>query len=260
MLRIVSLLLPLLLLACASDVDESQTQEQMFSSAMESLKSGSYETAIKEFNKLEARYPYSVYATQGILEIGYAHYKSGERTETLAQADHFIQLHPTHPNVDYAYFLKGLANEAQTNGVFATLLSQDITERDPDSDRAAFDCYRELLRRFPQSIYAADAIRRMQLLSSTLAANELHAARYYLERGAPLAAVNRAKTVLQDFPDSPMREEALGIMMHGYMDLGETTLSSDTRRILQENYPNSTYLAKQYIAPVEKPSWFAFWR
>src|SRR6185369_2527857 len=166
-----------------------------YSEAKSNLNEGNYEKAIKLYEKLEARYPYGRYAQQAQLEIAYAYYKDKDVASALAAADRFIKLHPGHPNVDYAYYLKGLANFNDDLGVLGNMAEkftgQDMTERDPKAARESFDAFRDLVTRFPESKYRADSMERMNYLVNSLASHEVHVARYYMKRGAYVAAANR---------------------------------------------------------------------
>lgn len=259
MKRIVTVIAIILLSGCASiDEDASKTQEQFYREAKRELDGARYTAALGLYNALQARFPYSTYADQANLDSAYAHFKLNDKIQAIAECDRFIQMHPTHPNVDYAYYLKGRAQEINLDGVLSNLAKQDATERDPEAARGAFFAYKDLINRFPNSMYAADARRRMEKLTESLAKAELHAARYYLKRGAPLAAANRAKALLEKFPLTPVREEALAVMAAAYDRLGEITLRDDARRVLQLNYPESGYLDN---FDAELPhAWWAFWK
>src|ERR671914_1439634 len=209
------------LASCAwlkDDVDETKgwSAAKLYSEAKSNLSDRNYERAIKYYQKLEARYPYGRYAQQAQIEIAYAHYKEGEPALALAAADRFIKLHPNHPNVDYVYYLKGLTNFNEDLGIMGFLGNQDMTERDPKAAVDAFDAFKELVNRFPESKYTPDALDRMKYLVNALAAHEVHVARYYLKRGAHVAAVNRAQYALKTYPEAPANEEGLGILVRAY--------------------------------------------
>lgn len=259
MKRIVTVIAIILLSGCASlDKEASRTQEQYYQDAKKDLDKKNFSSAVKLYDALQARFPYGVYADQANLDSAYAQFKLKERVQAIAECDRFIQMHPTHPNVDYAFYLKGLAQELNIDGPLAFLSRQDSTERDPESARGAFMAFKELTTRFPNSIYANDARRRMGLLTQSLAKHELHAARYYLRRGAPVAAANRAKSLLEKFPQVSEREEALAIMASAYNTLGQTTLRDDAQRVLELNYPDSPYLGNFDADRSQK--WWAFWK
>ena len=229
--------------------------QRIYSEAKESMSDGSYEAAIKLFEKLEARYPYGRYAQQAQLDTAYSYYKSGEAALAVAACDRFIKLHPNHTNVDYAYYLKGLVYFNEDLGLFGRFARQDLSERDPKAARSAFDTFSELVRRFPESKYAADARQRVQYLVNALGAHEVGVARYYLRRGAYVAAVNRAKETIQTFPRTPAVEQALHILVQAYDALGITDLRDDAQRVLQANYPESVALDD----PRADDPWWQLW-
>ena len=230
--------------------------QKLYSEAKDNLNDGDYERAVKLYETLEARYPYGPYAQQAQLEIAYAYYKDEEPISAIAACDRFIKLHPNHPNVDYAYYLKGLANFTEEQGFLSRLSSQDMSERDPKAARDAFASFKELISRFPNSKYAEDAQTRMKYLVNAISANEVHVARYYLKREAYVAAANRAKSVVVNYPETPSIEEALGIMVVAYDKLGINDLRDDALRVLKLNYPNSKY-AKG--VDLTGKSWWKFW-
>lgn len=221
---------------------------------------GAYDRAIKYFEQLEARYPYGAYAQQAQIQVAYAYFKQNETASAIAACDRFIKLHPDHPNVDYVYYLKGLANFNEDLGMFASITRQDQTERDPKAARESFNAFRELTSKFPDSKYTPDALLRMRYLVNALAYNETHVARYYYKRGAYLAAANRAQYAIQTYPDAPAREEALYLMMVSYQALGLKDLRDDTERVLRKNYPTSVYLGGPVqTANGESKPWWKLW-
>ncbi|MGB8857243.1 MAG: outer membrane protein assembly factor BamD [Burkholderiales bacterium] len=257
---IFALLCLALLSACSTtgdkDAKKNWAAEDYYKEAKEELDGGNYERAIKLFEQLGARFPFGKVAQQSQLEIAYAYYKQAEVTESVAAADRFIKQYPTHENLDYAFYLKGLANFRDDKGFLGVLNSTDLSERDPKAARESFDAFKELVTRFPQSRYAEDSTKRMNYLVNSLALNEIHVARYYLKRGAPLAAANRAQQALVRYPQAPALEEALGIMISAYESLGMNDLRDDARKVLQKNFPQSIYLAGHTEA--NKP-WWRFW-
>jgi outer membrane protein assembly factor BamD len=174
---------------------------KLYAEAKDALNEGSYAKAIKYFEKLESRYPYGRYAQQAQIDIAYAYWKDQEPASAIAACDRFIKLHPNHPNVDYVYYLRGLINFNEDLGMLGSVSNQDMTERDPKGARESFDAFRELVTRFPDSKYTPDAILRMKYLVNALASLELHVARYYMKRGAYLAAANRAQYAMLNYPD-----------------------------------------------------------
>lgn len=233
------------------------TAEKLYSEAHEAMTGGAYDKAVKLYEKLEARYPYGRYSQQAQLEIAYSYYKQQEAASAIAACDRFIRLHPNHPNVDYAYYLKGLVNFNDDLGYFAYITQQDLTERDPKASQDAFLAFKDLVTRFPESRYATDARQRMAYLLNAMASYEIHAARYYFNRGAYLASANRAQEALRVFPEAPANEEGLYIMMKDYEALGIKDLRDDAERVLRKNYPKSKYF-DQGLARDSGP-WWKLW-
>ncbi|QDF96147.1 outer membrane protein assembly factor BamD [Azoarcus sp. DD4] len=257
----VALVGALLLGACSSlpdEIDETTgwNAQKLYSEAKASMTEGGYDRAIKMFEKLEARYPYGRFAQQAQIEVAYAYYKSNEPALALAAADRFIKLHPNHPNVDYVYYLKGLVNFNEDLGLLAGLSNQDLSERDPKGAREAFETFRELVTRFPESRYAEDSRQRMQYLVNSLASHEVHVARYYYRRGAYIAAANRAQAAVTSYPRAPANEEALYLMVKSYEALGMKDLQSDAERVLEKNFPNSIYYSG---GPPDTRPWWQLW-
>jgi outer membrane protein assembly factor BamD len=249
------------LTGCGSDpVEKDETinwsPQRIYTEAKESMGEGAYDRAIKLFEKLEARYPYGRYAQQAQLEVAYAYYRSLEPAQAIAACERFIRLHPNHPNVDYAYYLKGLVDFNEDLGLMASISRQDLTERDPKAAQNSFESFRQLVTRFPDSKYAADATQRMKYLVNALASHEVHVANYYLKRGATIAAANRAKTSLTTYPDAPANEEALFIMVKAYDQLGLVDLRKDAERVMRKNFPNSIYFGSGKIS--DEP-WWKLW-
>jgi len=232
-----------LLLAACSFIDKHDptgwSAEKLYREAKGALEGGQYDLAIKHFETLEARFPYGRYSQQGQLEIAYAYYKQNEQASAVAATDRFVKLHPNHPNVDYAYYLKGLVYFNEDLGLLGKVSRQDRTERDPKSARESFDAFKELVQRYPESKYAPDALARMKYLVNALASHEVHVARYYMKRGAYVAAANRAQYALKNYPQAPAQEEALLIMIQAYDVLGMPELRNDAERILRKNFPDS---------------------
>jgi outer membrane protein assembly factor BamD len=246
---------------CASNPkDEDETvkwsPEKLYGEAKESMNDGAYDRAIKMFERLESRYPYGRYAQQAQLEVAYAHFRMQEPESAIADCDRFIRLHPNHPSVDYAYYLKGLANFNDDIGIMGYVSQQDQTERDPKSAQDAFDAFRALVNRFPTSKYAEDSVFRMKYLVNSLAAHEVHVARYYLARGATVAAVNRAQTALTSYPDAPANEEALFVMIKAYDMMNMKDLRDDTERVMRKNFPKSRYFERGFGR--DEP-WWKLW-
>jgi outer membrane protein assembly factor BamD len=229
---------------------------KLYAEAKDAMSEGSYEKAIKYFEKLEARFPYGRYAQQAQLEVAYAYFRQKETVSTIAACDRFIRLHPNHPNVDYAYYLKGLANFNEDLGYLGYIANQDLTERDPRGARESFDAFKDLTKKFPESRYAPDAIQRMNYLVNALASHDVHVARYYMKREAYVAAVNRAQRAVKTYPEAPATEEALFIMVKAYDKMGLNDLRDDIERVMRKNFPNSEYYVRGLNR--EEP-WWKLW-
>ena len=224
-------------------IDETAkwSAEKLYTSAKESISAGGYDLGIKYFEKLESRFPYGKYAQQAQLEVAYAYYKKEETASAIAACDRFIRLHPNHPNVDYAYYLKGLANFNEDLGLFGRISDQDLTERDPGAAAESFEAFKQLVTSFPNSRYTPDATLRMNYLVNALASHEVHVARYYMKRGAYVAAINRAQASIKTYPNAPANEEALFIMVKAYDLLNINDLRDDAERVMRKNFPKSVY-------------------
>jgi outer membrane protein assembly factor BamD len=240
----------------SNDDTKNWSAEKLYAEARDEMNSGSYEAAIKLFERLESNYPFGTYAAQAQMEIAYAHYKAQDQAEALAAVERFIKLHPNHPQVDYMYYLRGLINFNDQLGFLSFIYSQDPTERDPKATREAFAAFKALVDKFPNSKYAPDSIARMNYLVNAMAQYEVHVANYYFRRGAYLASLNRAQAAVQEYTDAPAREEALFLMMRSYDKLGMPVLRDDTQRVLVLNYPNSRFLNPN--ASGDAP-WWRFW-
>jgi len=228
--------------------------ERIYSTAHDAMLEGNYTRAIKLFETLESRFPYGRYAQQAILEGAFANWRAQEPAAATAACDRFIRTYPNHPNVDYAYFLKGLVYFREDQGLFGYVYEPDLAERDPKQMRESFAAFKELVDRFPDSRYADDAKLRMRYLGNAIGRYEVNVARYYYNRGAYVAAANRAQAALITTPKTPSNEEALDILMKSYDKLGLKQLSDDARTVLAKTFPDSAY-----VNPAPPKPWWKFW-
>jgi len=232
------------------------TVEHLYGEARDAMKERDWQKAIQYLEKLEARFPYGRYAQQAMLDVAWAHWKYDERAAAIAAVDRFIKLYPSHEALDYAYYLKGVINFTENAGLFAILSDPDLAERDPRAAREAYDAFREVVTRFPESRYAEDSAQRMRYLVNSLARHEVYVARYYMKRGAYVAAANRAQAAVADYPQAPAIEEALSILMRAYAALGLEDLRADAERVLRRNFPDSPY----FKGPVKRDvAWWRIW-
>jgi outer membrane protein assembly factor BamD len=250
----------LVLAGCSSLKEEDKTAawspNKLYAEAKDEMSSGGYDKAIPLLEKLEGRAAGTPLAQQAQLDRAYSHYKAGDQAQALATLDRFIKLHPSSPALDYALYLKGIVNFNDNLGLFSWVTRQDLSERDQKAAKESFESFRDLVARFPDSRYTPDARARMTYIVNSLAQYEVHVARYYYERGAYVAAINRSQAALNDYRDVPALEEALSIMMRSYDALGMAQLRDDTRRVLEKNYPQSQYLG----GPVKQAApWYKFW-
>jgi outer membrane protein assembly factor BamD len=231
--------------------------QRLYGEAKDAMAGKEWTKAIKYFEKLEARYPYGRFAQQAQLEVAYCHFKDGERASAIAAADRFIKLYPNHQNIDYAYYLKGLINFNDLSGFMTFLTTPDMTDRDPKSTREAFEAFKEVVTRYPESKYAPDSAARMRYLVNALASHEVHVARYYMKRTAYVAAANRAQYAIQHYPQAPAVEEAVYILVRAYDALGMVELRDAADRVMQKNFPGSAYL-KGGVRKGDVP-WWRLW-
>lgn len=247
-LAVLGLATILLITGCSSikaerDETAGWTAEQLYQDARTEIAGANWEQATKRLEAVEARYPFGPYAQQALIDQAYVHWKNEEPEQALAAIDRFQRQYPNHAGSDYMLYLKGLITFTPPSAAFSKFTRQDPSERDPKGLRESYESFNELIKRYPDSRYATDAKLRLTWLVDTIARNEVHVAQYYYERGAYVAAVNRAKTVITDFQGVPIAEKALYIMYLSYDKLKLNDLRDDTKRVLDKNYPNSKYYA-----------------
>lgn len=242
LLNLSILLFAAFLTGCASsdninDDTYGFTVAELYTEAKKLLNNGEYEGAVQHYEKLESRFPYGTYAERARIEMAYALYKDLQPETAIIAADRFIKLHPNHANVDYAYYLRGLASFDNSISFLDKVFDQEPSERDPKSVRQAFKYFSALVQRFPKSRYTADSIKRMKELRESLARHEVHVANYYKRRGAHLAAANRAKYIIENYQGTRSIPDALALMTDSYRKLGMHELANDALRVLELNHP-----------------------
>ncbi len=254
-----------LLVACGttptreSNADSQENLDRLYKDAREDLANGNNEAAIKVLERIEARAGGTLLGQQVLLELAHTQWRMNERATALASIERFIKLHPSSPAMDYALYLRGLIHFNDSLGILGALTQQKLSERDQQASKDAYQAFAQLLDQFPQSRYAADAQLRMGYIVNSLAESEVHVARYYLRRGAFLAAANRAKQAIVDYERSPAVEEALAIMIESYDRLGLNDLRDDTLRVLQRSFPTSRFLASAGSGGTTGRSWWRPW-
>jgi outer membrane protein assembly factor BamD len=249
-----------MLTGCSSTPREPEAQwsaERLYAEAKEEASQGNFERAGKLYERLEGRASGTALAQQAQIERAYMLYRGGDKAQALSTLERFIKLHPTSAAVDYALYLQGLTNFNDNLGLLGSLARQDLSERDQQAARDSYQSFKQLVDQYPQSLYADDSRSRMNYIVNSLAAYEVHVARYYYRRGAFVAAVNRAQIVVADFQQSPSAQEALHLMVESYDKLGLTELRDDANRVLLKNFPGST-LGADGLGASKKP-WWQIW-
>lgn len=261
-----ALLLSVALSACGStpkDDFANVPPDKLYADAKDDASEGNFETAVKKLEKVEARASGTMLSQQAQIDLAYAYFRTGEKAQALAKLDRFIRLHPTSPAMDYVYYLQGLINFNENLGLFGRVIDQDLSERDQQASRDAYESFKQVVDRFPTSKYAEDARLRMNHVVNSLAAGEVHVARYYLRRGAYVAAANRAQQAVTEYRQSPAIEEGLYIMAQSYNKLGLDPLRDDTLRILNQSFPGSRFLENDVATGTQRQRntkpWYQFW-
>ena len=214
------------------------TEEQFYLRALEQLNGQNFRGAIATYQALESRFPFGRFAAQAQIEIVFAYYRNQDMEAARAAADRFIRLHPENENIDYAYYMKGLASFSENTGFFNRFLPIDFTKRDPGRAQESFNDFAQMLALYPDSAYSADARARMVYLRNNLAAYEIHVAEYYLDRRAFIAALRRGQYVVENFQGTPSVPDGVAIMIESYLRLGLNDLADTSLAILRENYPD----------------------
>lgn len=229
--------------------------QQFYDRASKAMEDGDYETAIRFYEGLEARYPFSNQARQGQLDLIYVYYRNRQPESVLDAAQQFERENPTHPRVDYTLYMRGMALFAGEKSTFDRWFNVDVSKRPPKDARDSYSSFAELVRRFPDSSYAPDSRQRMIFLRNRVAEHENHIARFYLERGAYAAALSRTNYATQVFDGAPTGEETLRIMVESYRKLGMYDLAEDAERVLASSYPEA-----EALPPVDEDKpWYKFW-
>ena len=224
--------------SCSKDQAEIERPEKVYyDQAQRRIKVNNYFSAIESLQRIETQYPFGKYAEQAQVELVYCYFMNGETEAAHSAAERFIRLHPRHPNIDYAYFMKGLSSYTRDAGLLARVTNTDLSSRDVSGAKLAFSELTEFLTRFPDSQYSPYAKKRLIYLRNLVASNELAAADYYITRKAYVAAIRRASYVLENIPNSNQNHRALQLLKTSYEELGYADLAKDTEKLIALNPP-----------------------
>lgn len=222
---------------CGRDKKEdTRSAEELYQAASTALAQRNYERAVTLYRRLNTQYPFGRHAEQGQLDMAFAHYRAREPEPALSTLDRFIRTYPSHPNIDYAWYLKGLVNYEESRGFIRRLFPTMAIDRDHEHARRAFHDFQELIQRHPDSRYVPDARQRMVYLRNNLAEYEVTVGSYYQRRNAHVAAIKRAQYVIENYPGAPATVDALLLLEENYRALDLDELAADTRRVLETNY------------------------
>lgn len=216
--------------------------EDIYREGHEAMTKGNWDGAERVFKQLIAQYPYGPYNEQAQIETAYAQYKSGKMEDTVSTIDRFIRTYPTNPNIPYVYYLRGLANSNRDTVFLQRVWRLDASRRDLSTPRQAYSDFNVVSERYPNSRYAADARQRMVFLRNQFARHDLDTALYYLRRNAWVSAAHRARSLLENYPQSEYQNDAVAVLAEAYTELGNEALAADARRVLELNDPKHPWL------------------
>lgn len=225
------------------DDNEGVPVEQLYDKGHKSMRNGNWSSAVETYRRLVAQYPYGAYTEQALMETAYAQFKSGTNDEAISSIDRFLRTYPTHRNAAYMYYLRGLVNSNRDTVFLQKVWTLDASRRDLSTPQQGYNDFSVVVQRYPNSRYAAEAAQRMQTLRNLFARHELEASLYYLRRGAWVAAADRAKYLLETYPQTRYQNDAVAAMGEAYTQLGNATLAADAKRVLQQNDPDHPWLS-----------------
>jgi outer membrane protein assembly factor BamD len=227
---------------CKSTPDKKLQQmgpDQLYKLAHTRLIDFDYKGAIKLYEQLTARFPFTGQARQARLDLIYAYYRDGESESATDAADTFIRENPTHPRVDYAWYVKGLVDFDRSPNAIERTFRADLTKRPPTNARKSFEAFRTVVEQYPKSEYAHDALQRMIYLRNRLANYEVHVADYYMRRGAYVGAAQRANRCLEEYDGAPAVQQALQVLIAAYEKLGLKERADQARQVYAFNFPSA---------------------
>ena len=228
------------------DKNEGLPVSQLYDKAHGSMEQGRWSTAVETFGRLIAQYPYGPYTEQALMEQAYAEHKAGKYDEAVSTIDRFIRTYPTHKNIAYLYYLRGLSNMSRNTVFLSKAFKLDMSTRDLQSPQQAYNDFNIVATRYPNSRYQADARQRMIFLRNEFARFELNTGLYYLQRGAWVSAADRATFLLETYPQTAYQNDAVALLAESYTRMGNATLAADAKRVLQQNDPQHPWLAGKW--------------
>ena len=228
------------------DKNEGLPVSELYDKAHGAMENGSWSSAAETFGRLIAQYPYGPYTEQALMEQAYAEYKAGKFDESVSTIDRFIRTYPTHKNIAYLYYLRGLSNMSRNTVFLSKAFKLDMSNRDLQSPQQAYSDFSTVTTRYPNSAYSADARQRMVFLRNEFARFELNTGLYYLQRGAWVSAADRGTYLLETYPQTAYQNDAVALLAESYTRMGNATLAADARRVLQQNDPQHPWLAGKW--------------
>ncbi|AJI93676.1 outer membrane protein assembly factor BamD [Yersinia ruckeri] len=229
--------LSLVLTGCSSnkDVVPDNPPSELYATAQQKLQDGNFKGAITQLEALDNRYPFGPYSQQVQLDLIYAYYKSADLPLAQASIDRFMRLNPTHPNIDYVLYMRGLTDMALDDSALQGFFGIDRSDRDPQHAKAAFRDFNQLIQSHPNSQYATDAQKRLVYLKNRLAKHELAVAEYYTKRGAYVAVINRVEQMMRDYPGTQATRDALPLMENAYKQIQLNAQADKVNKVIAAN-------------------------
>ena len=218
-------------------VAKGLTPKTLYEQAEDMVDAGSIDQAIEQYQIILSSYPGSKYAIQARLDIAYNLYKRKKYSRAIIELDKFIEKYPDLQSTPYAYYLKGVVAEDKSSSILDNIVT-DSAQRDVESIREAYSYFVDLIDTFPNSKYANEASTKLTKLVNILARHELYVAIYYTKIGSHIAAINRSKFIIENYPNSSSIPDGLDLMANNYDSISAVKLAADTRKVLSSSYPN----------------------
>ncbi len=231
------------------------TAALLYANAHQALRANDIQYAIRQYEALESRFPFSPQARQGRLDLIYVYYRKGDKDLATDAAEEFLRENPTHPRVDYAYYMEGMINFERTPFSIERWFGVNMARRPPSTALKAITAFNKVVTQYPKSVYARDALRRLIYLRNRLAEYEMFVARYYVKRGAYMAAAQRAQGVIDQYDGAPAQRDALLVLADCYRRVGLNELAVNVDRVYDANYAVGAQ-----SAAASRRHWWTPWR